>query len=48
MANILIVDDESNLRRVLGGILRGAGHEAVEAAAWSERVPRWVAPFSIW
>ncbi len=31
MASILVVDDESNLRRILGGVLRAAGHQAVEA-----------------
>ena len=32
MARVLIVDDESNLRRILAGIVRAAGHDAVEAA----------------
>jgi len=31
LAHILIVDDESNLRKVLAGILRTAGHEVAEA-----------------
>lgn len=31
MPNILVVDDESNLRQVVGGVLRRAGHEVVEA-----------------
>ncbi len=32
MARILIADDEVNMRRVLGSILRAEGHEVVEAA----------------
>ena len=31
MPNILVVDDESNLRQVIGGVLRRAGHDVVEA-----------------
>ena len=36
MASILVVDDESNLRHVLGGVLRTAGHQAVEAGGVAE------------
>ncbi len=32
MARILLADDEIHLRRVLGTLLRGSGHEVVEAA----------------
>jgi len=32
MARVLIVDDELNLRRILMGIVRAAGHEAAEAS----------------
>lgn len=31
MPNILVVDDESNLRQVIGGVLRRAGYDVVEA-----------------
>ena len=31
MATILVIDDEPRMLRVIGEILRGAGHEVVEA-----------------
>jgi DNA-binding NtrC family response regulator len=38
MARILIVDDESNMRRVLAAILREGGHTVVEATGAAEAV----------
>ena len=32
MPSILLVDDEANIRRMLGALLRAEGHEVVEAA----------------
>lgn len=34
MARILIVDDEANMRRLLGAVLRSGGHEVVEAGGY--------------
>ena len=36
MARLLVVDDELNMRRILGAILRGDGHDLVEAASVDE------------
>ncbi len=36
MARILIVDDELNMRRILGSILRSEGHDVVEAGRVAE------------
>ncbi|HLO01231.1 MAG TPA: sigma-54 dependent transcriptional regulator [Pyrinomonadaceae bacterium] len=38
MARVLIVDDETNMRRVLATILKGDGHVVTEAAAASEAI----------
>lgn len=40
MARILIVDDESNMRRVLSAILRDDGHTVMEATGASEAIDR--------
>jgi DNA-binding NtrC family response regulator len=36
VARLLVVDDELNMRRILGAILNGDGHEVVEAAGVEE------------
>ena len=35
MPSVLIVDDEPNIRRMVGALLGGEGYEVRDAARWS-------------
>jgi two-component system, chemotaxis family, chemotaxis protein CheY len=41
MAKVMVVDDAAFMRRILGGILSGAGHEVVECEDGQEAVKRY-------
>ena len=43
MVRILVIDDDSELRTVLGVVLEGAGYEVVEAADGAEGLERYQA-----
>jgi CheY-like chemotaxis protein len=40
MATVLIVDDEPNIRRMVGALLSGEGHEVKEAANGAQGLTR--------
>jgi CheY-like chemotaxis protein len=39
---ILLVDDDPEIRLLAGHLLRGAGHEVIDAADAESRVARWL------